>query len=281
MSADTLIHPTAVVDPAARIAPDVRIGPFCVVEGPVTIGAGTVLHSHARLRGPLTMGARNVVHSFVALGDWPQDRKFNGTFSQVLIGDDNIFREGVTVHRGTAPDSSTVIGSRCYLMVNSHVGHNCVVSDDVTLVNGALLAGHVHIGNRAIIGGNCAMHQFTRVGRLAMISNISACNVDMPPFCTSMATNTITQLNAVGLRRCGLPAANINAIRRMFQLLFRDHKMLRTAIAELPSDLVAVPEVAEFVEFCRVSKRGIARFQAWSDRGSNTQDSASDGTAAT
>ena len=270
MSANPLIHPTSIIDPEAKIASDVKIGPYCVIEGPVNLGPGCVLHSHVKLRGPLTMGARNEVHSFAVLGDWPQDRKFKGDFSEVIFGDDNVIREGVTVHRGTALNSKTVIGSRCYLMVNSHVGHNAVVSDDVTLVNGGMLAGHVHVGPRAIIGGNCTVHQFVRVGRLAMISNVSGHNVDIPPFCIAMSTNIIIQLNAVGLRRSGMPPASINALRQMFKHLFRQHRQLRQAITDLPAELTAVPEVKEFVDFCLTSKRGVARFQAWSDRGQPT-----------
>ena len=260
------IHRTAIIDPQAKIAADVKIGAYSVIEGPVQIGPGCVLHPQVKLRGPLTMGARNEVHSFAALGDWPQDRKFKGDFSAVVLGDDNVIREGVTVHRGTAAGSKTIIGSRCYLMVNSHMGHNSVLGDDVTLVNGATLAGHVHIGARAIIGSYCCLHQFIRVGRLAMISNISGHNVDIPPFCIAMNINKITQLNAVGLRRSGVPPANINALRRMFQHLFRQHRQLRHAIADLPADLAEVPEVKEFVEFCLASKRGVARFQSWSRR---------------
>jgi UDP-N-acetylglucosamine acyltransferase len=161
-----------------------------------------------------------------------------------------------------------MIGNRCYLMVNSHVGHNCVVSDDVTLVNGALLGGHVHVGERAIIGANSAIHQFCRIGRLVMLSNGAGMNVDVPPFFTSMATNTLTQLNAVGLRRSGMSRDSINAIRKMFQLAFRDTKglFLATALENLPADVAAVPEVREVIAFCKASKRGIAKFQAWSDR---------------
>jgi len=261
-----MIHPTAIIDAQAKIAPDVRIGAFAMVEGPVTIGPLCVIHPYARLIGPLTLGARNVVHSYAALGGWPQDRKFTGDFSETILGDDNVFREGVTIHRGTGLNTKTVVGSRCYLMVNSHVGHNCVVADDVTLVNGSLLAGHVHIGARAIIGGNCSMHQFTRVGRLAMVSNHSGHNVDMPPFVLTMATNVFNQFNNVGLRRSGMPRENINALRRMFALLFRSHRMLKPAMDALPAELLAFPEVAEFVEFCRSSKRGLARYQPWSTR---------------
>lgn len=271
MSNVPLIHPTAIIDPLAKIAPDVRIGAYSIVEGPVTIGPGCVLQSQVKLCGPLTLGARNKVHSFAVLGDWPQDRKFDDTFSETVIGDDNVFREYVTIHRATGKDTRTVIGSRNYFMVSAHVGHNCVVGNDVTLVNGSMLAGHVQISDRAIIGGNSAIHQFCRVGRLAMISGISAQSVDIPPFCISMDTNIIVQLNAVGLRRSGMPKTSLDGLRRMFQHVFRQHHMLKTAMATLPADLLAIPEVREFVDFCQTSKRGVARFQPWSDRGQSVE----------
>ncbi len=251
------IHSTAIVSPDARIAPDVLIEPYVMIDGPATVGPGCILRSGARLVGKVTLGTRNTVHSTAVLGDWPQDRKYSGEPSEVIVGDDNIFREGVTVHRGTGLNTKTVIGNRCYLMVNSHVGHNCVVSDDVTLVNGALLGGHVHVGERAIIGANSAIHQFCRIGRLAMISNAANMNVDMPPFFTAMATNTVTQLNAVGLRRSGMSRDSINAIRKMFQHVFRDARnhMLATALAGLPEDVAQVPEVQELLDFCRQTKQ--------------------------
>lgn len=265
------IHPTAIISSESKIDPSVTIGPYAVIDGPVTIGPNCILQAHARLLGPLIMGARNIVHSFAVLGDWPQDRKFKpaaGASSGVIIGDDNLFREGVTIHRGTAAGSNTIIGSRNFFMVNSHAGHNCVVGNDIILTNGAVLGGHAQIADRAIIGAHCAIHQFVRVGRLAMLSNCAGFNVDFPPFFLSMSTNTVTQLNAVGLRRSGMPKESINAIRKVFQLAFRDaaHRTLAHAFEALPPEVLAVPEVQEIITFCKQSKRGIARFQPWSDR---------------
>lgn len=265
------IHPTAVISTEAKIGPGVSIGPYAIVEGPVEIGAGSILQAHAVVKGPLTMGERNVVHSHAVVGDFPQDRKFKAEeFSQTIIGDDNIFREGVTIHRGTGANSKTTIGNRCYFMANSHVGHNCTVSNDVTLINGAVLGGHVLVQDRAIIGAYCAMHQFCRVGRLAMLSNGSQMNVDVPPFFTAMSTNTVTQLNAVGMRRSGMTREAINAMRKLFQLAFREAgsggKTLTKCFAELPAEVLAVAEVKEVIDFCKVSKRGVALWQPWSDR---------------
>ena len=261
-----MIHPTAIVDPLARIDPSASIGPYAVVEGAVQVGPQSNIQSHAKLMGPLTMGSGNIVHSFASLGDVPQDLKFTGQNSYLTIGDRNIFREHVTVHRGTS--GQTVLGSNNYLMVASHVGHNCRVGNHVTLVNGALLGGHVVVEDRAIIGGNCAIHQFCRIGRLAMISFTSAYNVDVPPFCMAISTNLITQLNSVGLRRSGMSVESQNALRRMFRWIYRTHAgvPLAKALDDLPPELGSVPEIQEFNAFVKSTKRGVARFRHWSTR---------------
>lgn len=268
------IHPTAIISSEAKISSDLTIDAYAVIEGPVTIGAGSHIHGGARLIGPLTMGERNIVHSNAVLGGVPQDRKFSNEFTETLIGDDNIFREGVTIHRATGVGGKTVVGSRCYFMVNSHAGHNCSIADDVTLVNGAVLGGHVHVGPRAMIGAYVAVHQFCRIGRLAMPSNACCLNVDLPPFFIAMATNKVTQLNAVGLRRSGMSRETINGLRKMFQIAFRENRRrpLSAALADLPPAVSAIPEVQEVITFCKTSKRGVALFQPWSDRNRTTED---------
>ncbi len=261
-----MIHPTAMIDPAARLDSTVSVGPYAIIEGPVTIGPNCVIGAHARIIGPLAMGRGNRVHSFAVLGDTPQDMKFHDQDSGVAIGDENIFRENVTVHRGTG--GQTVIGSHNFLMVASHVGHNCCVGNHVTLVNGALLAGHVVVQDNVIIGGNCAVHQHCRVGRLAMISNVSAHNTDIPPFCIAMNINMVTQLNAVGLRRSGMSRESQNALREMFRWIYRTRAgiPLAKAMDEIPAELAAVPEIQEFAVFVKATKRGVARFRPWSQR---------------
>lgn len=262
------IHSTAIVSLEARLAESVEVGPYAIIDGAVSLGAGCVVQAQARLIGPLTMGAGCVVHTGAVIGGGPQDRKYKGEHSDLLIGDENIFREGVTIHRGTGLNTKTVIGHRCFFMAHAHVGHNCVVGNDVTFINGATLAGHVQIGDRAILGAFCAVHQFCRIGRLAMISNCAGFNVDFPPFFLTMATNTVNQLNAVGLRRSGMPRSSINGLRRMFQLAFREqhNRPLRVALGALPVEVAEVPEVKEVVAFCAASKRGVARFVPWSRR---------------
>ncbi|MHB1767472.1 MAG: acyl-ACP--UDP-N-acetylglucosamine O-acyltransferase [Phycisphaerae bacterium] len=270
----SLIHSTAIIDPQARIDATARIGAYSVIEGPVTIGPDCVIGSQVKLIGPMEIGRGNKVHSFAVLGDAPQDLKYHDQPSRVIIGENNIFREHTTVHRGTGGD--TVIGSSGFFMVGSHVGHNCRVGNSVTLVNSAVLGGHVQVFDRAIIGGLCAMHQYCRVGRLAMISNNSAHNVDIPPFCIVMNINTIAQLNLVGLRRSGMSREHINGVREMFRILFRDNRgaSLNKNITLLPAELLAIPEVREFTDFVANSKRGVARFTPWSQQQSRHAETA-------
>jgi UDP-N-acetylglucosamine acyltransferase len=262
------IHPTAIVSPEARLGEGVSVGPYAIIDGAVTLGDGCEVQAQARLIGPLTLGARNVVHTGAVIGGWPQDRKYKGEHSETVIGDDNIFREHVTVHRGTALNSRTTIGNRNFFMAGSHVGHNASVGNDVILINGAMLAGHSSIADRAILGASCAIHQYCRIGRLAMISNYAGMNVDFPPYFLTMSTNTFHQLNSVGLRRSGMPRASINALRMMFQHAFREehNRPMLAALQDLPAEVRDVPEVQEVITFCRTAKRGVARFVPWSRR---------------
>jgi UDP-N-acetylglucosamine acyltransferase len=262
------IHPTALISPQACLADDVLVGPYAIIDGPVTLGPGCEICAHSRVIGPLKMGSRNVVHSMAVIGGEPQDRKYKVEFSETIIGDENVFRENVTIHRGTGANTRTIIGSRNYFMTSSHVGHNCTVGNDITFINNSAMAGHTTIGDRAILGFNCSIHQYGRVGRLAMLSNSVAANVDCPPFFISMSTGTVTQLNAVGLRRSGMSRESINGLRRMFQLAFRDRQRrpLMTALEALPREVLGVPEVQEVIAFCQTTKRGVARYVPWSHR---------------
>lgn len=254
------IHPTAIIDPRAKLASDIEVGPYVVIDGPAEIGPGCRLQPHSRVSGRTLMGARNVLHSFAVVGDTPQDRKFHDEPSTTIIGDDNIFREGVTIHRGTGENTVTKIGSRCFFMCNSHVGHNCTVEDDVILVNGALLGGHVSVGTRTIISGNCGLHQFVRVGKLAMISNASTHNQDIPPFCTAMFYDQINSLNFVGMRRAGYSRQDISAMRFLFRVLCHRTTTLAHTLEQLPAEIKAAVTVQEFTAFCQHSERGIADF---------------------
>ena len=196
------IHPTAVVGPSAKLADDVEIGPFAIVEENVEIGPGTVVRPHAVIRRFTTLGANNYVDSFVVLGGEPQDYKFDADSETFLrIGDNNTFREGVTISRATTPGESTTVGSNTYWMANSHAGHDCTIHDNVILANGGNVAGHCTIGRGAILPANGNIHQFVWIGEKVMFQGCAQVSMHVPPFVMCAQDNNVVTLNAVGLRR--------------------------------------------------------------------------------
>lgn len=215
------IHPTAIVDPQAEIDPTAEIGPHVIIEGPVEIGAGTKVGPFSHILGNTLIGERCKISSRCTIGDVPQDRGYKGEVSYVVIGNDTVIREGSTVHRATGEDNATVIGDRCYLMTNAHVGHNCHVANDATLISGCLLGGHVTVGERAVISGNCAVHQFVRIGTLAMIAGVTAVVQDIPPFMMTDHAGRLAGVNTVGLRRAGYSAEERAEIKEVYRLLYR------------------------------------------------------------
>jgi UDP-N-acetylglucosamine acyltransferase len=251
------VHPTAVLDPQAEIGEEVQVGPFVVIDGPCRIGPGCVLKAGAHLMGSLTMGEGNVVHSYAVLGDTPQHVKYTGEPSSVLIGDRNVFREHVTVHRSATRDGATRIGNRNYLMGSSHIAHDCVLGDNCIFANASVLAGHCVVSDNVCMSGHSAMHQFTRIGRLAMISGVSASTMDVPPFMINQRINVICGVNVVGMRRAGIGALAIEAVRKAFHVLYLRENVLSHSLAQLERELGHVAEVAELVAFIRASKRGI------------------------
>lgn len=250
------IHPTAVIDARATIAPDADIGPYVVIDGPVRVGARTRVAAHATLMGWTEIGADNVIHASAVIGDTPQDLAFTGEASFLRIGDRNVIREHVQIHRGTTPGSATEIGNENFLMATSHVGHNCRIANRVLITNGAMLGGYVEIEDQAIVSGNCTVHQFVRVGRLAILRGLSRTSRDVPPFCVMDGTHTVRAINRVGLRRAGFTAPQIRALQTAFSRLFRRARNLRAAIAEVESEPVSA-EVRYLIDFIRASKRGV------------------------
>ncbi len=253
------VHPSAIVDDRAQLADDAIVGPQCILEGNVTIGPGTLLMHRVSMRGPLTIGANNTIYPNAVIGYEPQDRKFSPDTpgAGTIIGDDNIFREGFTIHRATG-EKPTTLGSGGYYMANSHVGHDCVVGDEVMFANGALLGGHVAIGDNVIIGGNGVVHQSCRVGRMAMIAGIRGVNKDLPPFCVVFHRSMrVDGLNLVGLRRAG-HRDQIPALKRCFDLFFHQALPARRAIERIEADEQCAGDlVGEFVAFVRGNKRGV------------------------
>lgn len=231
----------------------VRIGPGCVLSGAVKIGAGTELLGHVYVQGPVSIGARTFIYPYTCIGFEPQDLKFTRGVTPtagVVIGSDCRLREHVTVHASTKPDVPTRLGDRVWMMVGSHVAHDCQVGNDVMFVNNAGLAGHVQVGDRATLAGHAIIHQFVRFGRLGFMSAGSAVSTDVPPFCIAWGRNSIVGLNLVGLRRSGVPRDQITVLRRAFREVLRENLPRAEAVErlrEMGNESPLVMEVAEFV----------------------------------
>ena len=253
-----MIHPTAVIHPKAQLDSTVAVGPYAVVDEAVTIGPNCRLGPHVVITGATTIGARNQFHAGCVIGDGPQDLKYKGEPTRLRIGDDNTFREHVTIHRSTKADGETVIGSRNYLMAHSHVGHNAQVGDQVIIANGALLGGHAIVEDQAFISGNCLIHQFVRIGTLALMQGGSAVSKDLPPFTIARGDNGICGLNIIGLRRAGLTPEQRRELRRLYAMLFRGRKHLSHALSEVESQSWSEPAL-RLIRFIRESKRGVCR----------------------
>ena len=266
------IHPSAVVDPACELADDVEVGPFCILEGPVTLGAGTRLVSHVHLRGPLNVGERCAFYPFSSAGLPAQHTGIDhdATGPGVRIGDGNTFRESVTVHasmyvEGTvsgednaSPTTPTTIGDGCYFMACSHVGHDCVVEDGVILANSAVLGGHAHIGRGCFISGNCNVHQRIRLGRGVIMQGGSGTSTDVPPFGLIVDINVMAGLNLVGMRRSGVPRDEITIVREAYRRAFKSGVSRPEALAVLEELAPKSPVVGEIAEFVRTAKGAIA-----------------------
>jgi UDP-N-acetylglucosamine acyltransferase len=253
-----LIHPTAVVSAEADLAPDVRVGPFAIIEGPVTIGPGCEIEGHASLTGPLFMGRDNFVGHGAILGKAPQHRGCKGDGTHLIIGNNNVFREFVTVHRGTVDGGGeTRIGDRNYLMVNAHLGHDVTVGNGVTLVNGAMAGGHVRLYDNCILSACAAIQQRARVGRLAMVGGLGSSSKDVPPFVLQQGYNCVSGLNVVGLRRAGFSQDAITALRETYRILYKEGRSRAQALDRIEADFAQFPEVREFIDFIRESTIGI------------------------
>ena len=250
------IHATAIVSSSARIAEDVEIGPYAVIGGEVTLGAGCVIQAHAVLENRVTMGAGNFVGYGAVIGAAPQDFAHKPEISsEVKIGDNNRIREYVTIHRGTKEGTATTIGDGCFLMVGTHLGHNVSIADRVVITNNCLLAGYVDVGEAAVLGGGSVFHQFMRIGRQAMVAGSSSFNKDIPPFVTANFRNLLVGINVIGLKRGGFDTKSRIEIKRAFKLVYRSGLRVREALAEAEKGEWGA-EAREFFDFIRSSKRG-------------------------
>ena len=250
------IHPTALVHPGAQLGADVTIGPYAVIEENVIVGDGCTIGAHAVVKRYTRMGRENRVYEHAVIGGDPQDYKFRECVSFVSIGERNLIREGVTIHRGSVPDAHTRIGNGCFLMANCHVAHDCTIGDGVVIANGTLLGGVVAIGDHAFVSGAVTIHQFCRVGRYALLAASTRVNQDCLPFViTDGVPGRARGLNLVGLKRGGMPAAGIADLKRAFHALRTAHA-LDSALQEIST--YSSPAAAELVQFIRESKRGFA-----------------------
>jgi UDP-N-acetylglucosamine acyltransferase len=255
------VHATAVVEAGAELAGDVEVGAFALVGEHVRAGAGSVIGPHAVVTGRTTLGARNRVFQFASIGEIAQDRKYGGEPTTTTIGDDNVFREFVSVHAGTAQDrGDTAIGDGNLFLAYTHVAHDCVVGNGTTFSNNAQIAGHVTIGDFAVMGAYAGVHQFGRVGAHAMVAAGAIVLQDVPPFVTVQGYPAKPHgINSEGLRRRGFAAADILAVRRAYKLLYREGRALDDARAAIAARAAQEPVLAPLAEFLAVAGRGIVR----------------------
>lgn len=255
------IHPSAIIDPRAELAPTVEIGPFAIIGPGVVLHDGVKVGAHSVVSGPTVLGARTQVFPHAVIGEDPQDKKYKGEPTRLIVGTDNVFREFSTANRGTVQGGGeTRIGDHNLFMAYSHVAHDCVVGSHCVFANSASLAGHVEVQDHAVLGGLSGIHQFTRVGRCAMIGGGGMVAQDVPPFTIAQGDRArLFGLNIVGLRRVGYKLEVITALRNAYRELFHQGTPLRIALEQVREVYAEVPEVGELVTFIETSRRGVCR----------------------
>ncbi|HVP67375.1 MAG TPA: acyl-ACP--UDP-N-acetylglucosamine O-acyltransferase [Anaeromyxobacteraceae bacterium] len=255
------VHPTAVVAPGAEIDPSCEIGPYAVIGPRVKMGPRNVVGAHAILDGDTTIGAGNRIFPHAAVGTEPQDLKYRGEVTRLVVGDKNVIREFATVHTGTVQGGGeTRVGSGCLLMATSHVAHDVHLGDRCIIANCAALAGHVVTEEGAIFGGLSAVQQFTRIGRLAYVGGLTGVNMDVAPYLmVSGARAEVVGINAVGLQRAGYTEDQVGRIKEAYRVVFRAKLPLQEAVSQLKAEMGEHPEIAHFVKFVESSERGLLR----------------------
>ena len=256
-----MIHSSSIIDPSAKIADDVEIGPFCLVGADVEIGSGTRIESHVILKGPMKIGERNHIFQFSTLGDGSPDKKYKNEPTTLVIGNENIIREGVTIHRGTVQDrGETLIGDRNLIMAYSHIAHDCVLGNDIVLTNQAALAGSVHVGDGAILGGYAIVHQFCSLGSYSFCAMGSAVNKDIPAY-VKVRGNPAKPfgINVTGIKRLGYSKESIEALRSAYRSIYRKKMTVDEDIEELKELRKEHEEVNLFLDSIEKSTRGISR----------------------
>jgi UDP-N-acetylglucosamine acyltransferase len=252
-----MIDSTARISSTAQIDQDVTVGPNVIIGEHSRVGAGTRIMANAVIGPWTTLGSDNIIHYGAIIGHDPQDFGYSGEESRLEVGNGNCFREYVTIHRGNREGTATVIGNNNYFMVQSHVAHNCAIGNGIILAGGSLLAGHVVMEDRAIISGNCVVHQFCRIGTLAMMRGLSRTSRDVPPFCIMDETHTVRTINLVGLRRNGIDSSRVRALKNAFKILFRGSPNMRENLERAESELDITEDVRYLLDFIKKSKRGV------------------------
>jgi UDP-N-acetylglucosamine acyltransferase len=254
------IHPTAIVDARAEIGQGTTIGPYCVIGPDVVIGPNCWLQHHVTLAGPMRAGAGNKFYAYCSIGQQTQDLKYQGEPTYLEIGDENTFREFVTVNRSTTSQGKTRLGRAGNFLAYSHVGHDCVVGDYVVFSNNGTLAGHVQVGDYAVMGGLTAVHQFCRIGTFAITGGCSKIVQDVPPFMIADGNPAeVRGINLVGLERKGFSPESVKLIKEAFRLIYRSKYNTRQALEAIAKELPASEEITQIVEFIEKSERGIIR----------------------
>ncbi len=255
-----MIHSTAVIHPKAQVASGCEIGPYCVIGEHVALGEGCKLHSHVVIDGHTTLGKRNEIFPFASIGLKSQDLKWKGGVTRTVIGDDNTFREYVTIHSATSDGDATTVGSHNHILAYCHIAHDCRVGSHIIMSNVGTLAGHVTVEDHAIVGGLAAVHQFCRIGTMAIIGGCSKVVQDVPPFMLADGNPAETRtVNKVGLERNGVSEEAQSALRSAYKILFREGLTISNALAKIEADLPLLPEVKHLVQFARSSERGISK----------------------
>jgi len=257
-----VIHPTAIISPAATLGPNVQIGPYCIIGPQVALGEDCVLHSHVIIEGGASIGRANEFFPFAYIGGKTQDLKYLGEPTHVEIGDHNVFREHCTVHRGTTAEVPTRIGSHNYFLCNAHVAHDCQLGNHLILSNNATLGGHVTVDDYAILSGLSGVHQFCRIGRHAIIGGCTKIHQDVPPFMIADGNPALTRgLNLIGLQRRGFAEDDLRALKSAYKKLFlkKDGNLALALSSLMATHTAANPQVAHLIQFIESSQRGVTR----------------------
>jgi UDP-N-acetylglucosamine acyltransferase len=255
------IHPSAVIDPKAEIEEGVAIGPFSIVKEGVRIKKGSKLISNVILEGDTEIGENCIIYPFTSIGLPPQDMKYKGEKTGVKIGDNNIIREYITIHRASVGgDGFTIIGNNNFLMAYVHIAHDCKIGNGIAMANVATLAGHILVEDHAVIGGLVAIHQFTRIGAYAMVGGFSGVGQDIPPYMIAAGARAkLFGPNTIGLKRHGFSDETINELKKAYKILFREKHTLKEAIKKVQQELPYTDEIKHLIEFIQANKRGICR----------------------